>query len=613
MQSFRNHLSSLLACSCLATVVLCAGCEIPEDPMLDLQAMSVPDTRVSDMARTINFVFSERQFDSNEFGDRVSLGLNRWSSFPGDDFSDINWEMDETVEPLFDANSDLPILLRNSDLSFINTDANFLQEAVWIRQISDRVVKKTSLRHLEYFRLAAGDFKPEVSDKTPVLTMMQKLNPELEAEQVSQLANALKMFDWVTRNIQLDSGLDGVEIEQDVQDVRLNDKESTSAAGIPGPGNMRYVWQTLIFARGDYVERSKLFLALCNHQGIEAAMLSIPGEDSEKLWCVGVLIGDDYFLFDSKLGMPIPGEKPGSIATLSQARSNKEILESLDLDVSESLADETDYWVKSDELKNIDALIYFAPEAVSKRMAVLEGRLVGEQRLPLVNRPADRVKKHPTVEGVTLKPWSIALDTHQFRQAVRAALPDAVTDDGLREKLMWYYRNEDYIDNFPVYRTGRARFFAGKFERESDDMSRDSVQSFRYLMYSDRTIQRLGSDSQLQTLHGVRKSDMSLGEFQRTLLSVQSRMRLVRRDAGLFLSQAHFDNGSVSTSGNWLVKLLDNEESARWKSGINYLYARSLESQHDYDNAIEALKRESEQTHGNLIRARKLKEMIEAL
>ena len=88
-------------------------------------------------------------------------------------------------------------------------------------------------------------------------------------------------------------------------------------------------------------------------------------------------------------------------------------------------------------------------------------------------------------------------------------------------------------------------------------------------------------------------------------------MRLVRRDAGLFMCQSHFDNGSMSTTCNWVPKLLREQDVDRWETGLKYLGGRAYEAQYQYDEAIEFLKADGPQQHGNLIRVWLLKEQIE--
>ena len=130
-------------------------------------------------------------------------------------------------------------------------------------------------------------------------------------------------------------------------------------------------------------------------------------------------------------------------------------------------------------------------------------------------------------------------------------------------------------------------------------------------MYEDETIAGLETDRDLQTMIGIRQANQTPAEFEQQIRSRQVQMRLVRRDAGLFMCQSHFDNGSVSTTANWVPKLLEEQDVDRWEPGLRYLNARALEARHQYDEAIEQLKAEGPQQHGNLIRARLLKEQIE--
>lgn len=95
---------------------------------------------------------------------------------------------------------------------------------------------------------------------------------------------------------------------------------------------------------------------------------------------------------------------------------------------------------------------------------------------------------------------------------------------------------------------------------------------------------------------------------------IQSQMELVRRDTGFYLSQCLFDNGSVKAAGNWLEILLAEEDAERWKVGVSYLLGRSFEGRKEYDEAIKTYgDQKSSQAHGNLIRARILKNLISKL
>lgn len=247
-------------------------------------------------------------------------------------------------------------------------------------------------------------------------------------------------------------------------------------------------------------------------------------------------------------------------------------------------------------------------------MMVLERSLIGDERLTLAFSADDIAGRLPAVEGVEIKAWDIAFQTHQFRQAVRAAL-EQTSNNVLADKLRWHYIDEAYIDNFVVYRTARARFFMGKFVTDREASMRNAVESFQRLMYSDAEIDNLGSDTKLQQRLGILKdADQSAQSFIQEVESVAYQMGLIRRDAGFFLSQCLFDNGSVNASANWLEVLRSEEDAERWSDGITFLLGRAFEGNKEYDQATTVLSDpKAVQAHGNLIRVRMLKKLISTL
>ncbi len=598
--------------------VMAAGCTRPNDPMLDMLEADLKKTKVDDLSRTMDFVFAEIRFEQREFKEKLESGLNRWVSYSDkklDRFnqgsSGVAWSEDALSKPLFEENKTLAMLARNAEYSFLSTDAYYLQESAWISQIVDRVVASSHLNAFELYRLAADNYKPDEDVEEPVVEVVKKLHPQLSEDASLELTNSLKVFDWIMRNVQLLP--ETIVSDDELAEVALNDNQGSRAArGVGGLGYQRYPWQSLLYGRADYVERAKLFMVALRHLGIDSVMFQ-PRGDGAKPWAVGVAIGDNYYLFDTKMALPIPGKKVGTIATLAELRSDDELLTKLDLTTDESLEDDTAYWVKPEDIKQLDALVYVTPESISKRMLALEKSLIGEERLTLVFTGDQTINSAPQADGVEFKAWDIAFQTHYFRQAVREALEQ--TSDFLREKLGWHYSDEAYIDNFIVYRTTRARFFNGKFQSDPDSTSRNAIESCQRLMYDDEDVESLGSDKRLQAILGIRKeADQSAQSFLQEVRSVQNQMRLVRRDAGFFLSQCLFDNSSVNAAKNWLNVLRAEEDAERWNDGVTYLLGRSLESCKEYDESIKVLSDpKSTQALGNIVRTRLLKELISNL
>jgi hypothetical protein len=613
-RSNRNQsgLQGILAFGFVVTMLFGSlGCQPAEDPMLALMDVDLMKTRIDDLSKTVNLVSSQRRFDQREFEDKVSSGLNRWTSYSQEQLDDFEWSIDSFAQPLVDQYSSLAVAEQISEMSFANTDAWYLQQSYWMGEVARRAIESTDVVPFELYRMASG-VEPSEDSESPVQEIVGALHEGLDANQLKTLTESLQVFDWVVRNIQLLPSSDDGEADA----LPLNDSDAgPAAAGLPGLGYQRYPWQTLLYGRGDYVERANLVVLMLRQLDIDSTVLAVPATDVDALptpWVVAVKAGSELYLFDTRLGLPVPGKKPGQIATLEDVRSDSSLLKSLDLTVKESLDDDTDYWVRPSDITDLVALMYLSPESISRRMAVLESKLIGDDRLLLVAKPS-RLAERFKAKGVTPEPWNVGFQTAQYRQAVRDAIARSSFDDELADRINWYYSDEAYIDQFTRYRTSRARFFAGNFDLQ--ERKYNAIESFQHLMYRDELIDELGSNRKLQRQLGIlKKSGQSASEYQSQLSGVQSQMRLVRRDAGFFLAQSHFDNGSISTAANWLERLLPKEDAKRWKEGIEYLLGRALEGRRDYLNAIDVYREsESAQTHGNLIRARMLKQQTDKL
>ena len=634
MSFFKAAVKPAAIASLVCSLTLSLGCT-RDETFVDYVPTDIAKSKVDDLARSIDFVKSEVRFEQAEFISGVTNGLNRWASYSKDKLIDSSWAADATVQPLVEQYAELPVSQRLGELNFLNTDSYYLQQSYWISLVSDRMAASQRYQPFELYRLAADDMDVSKSDK-PVDEIFKQLNGIDNADDAQHLAESAKVFDWICRNINLES--DAPIDESEIEDLALDPDKEGAAAGVPGLGYQRYPWQTMLYGRGDYVERAKLMMLMLRHLQIDSVMLA--AGETAKPWAVAVNIGGDYFLFDTKLGLPIPGEKLGSIATLAMVQKNPKLLTSLDLTTDESLADNTKYWIRPDDLNSLTALLYASPDAASKRMKALQGDLDVELRKltslasnksdtsenesslqsnnnrMLISCGLDQTKERLTkVDGVTFEPWDIAFKTHQYRGVIRTAIERGSSED--EAKLGWFYRTEAYVNGFRPYRTARGRFFKAKFQVVEDKRSLNALQGWKNQMFSDDDIGNLSTDADMQRIHGIRQENQNSQAFANTLASVQSQMRLIRIDAKLFMAQSLFDNANEGGIRGWLEDLKANssddpvDDNGRWNDAVNYLLSRSFESQKLYDEAIEIYQQEGlNQSHGNILRSRLLKQLI---
>jgi len=591
-----------------------AGCQPEVDPMLDLADSEVGTQQLNDLDRTMLLASSDASYDYRQYEEKISGGLNRWirktieDGGAGADDSK-QWSPDPLVQPLNMEYASIPATIYFDKREFVSTDPYFIRERRWMNLIAARVCD-SGILPIELTRLQAMIGTGEGTTVSAV-DVYRKFYPEMPEDALTKLAESALLFDWVTRNIQLEEPL---KIDDsNVEEYSLVDGDGLeyAARGVPGLGYRRFLWQVLIYGRADYVERAKLFAGLCRQRGIDSAMMTI----GDRPWAVAVLIDGRAWMFDTRLGLPIPGNQLGQIATLADIKNSPELLKQLDLSVEETNRDDSRYWVTAEDLGNLKGQVFASPESVSRRMKFLQNRLLGEQQLILTEEPSATAgllaASFPDLP-VSVSP--VAWQTHIFRKLVGEARKRAIFDEVTSAKLDWYFSEESYIDEFVDYRSARNLFFIGRFETQRNSRKLSAAEGFYTLMYPDDMIVNVGLDIQRLNRLGIfQQTGQSPLQFQQRLQGVQMNMRLVRRDAGIFLAQSLFDNGNVSSAANWLYRIKENDEAERWIPAMKYLEARSLESSGDYDSAIRIYREiDGAQFLGCVLRARLLSQAIAA-
>ncbi len=626
----RSRLSIIAGIALAWSAGLTTGCgNNSVSEIEDLQSASLV-SRGQELGQTVKYIESYERFELNEFRDKVNSGLNRWMTtrVAGDD----SWQLPQLTGTLPDAIRSEPVYINLSNDRFAGNDANFVQQSFWIEEVANRVSDGYPIFNHEYFlQLALGQAsaaeKQQWQESTNLLAdIVSKLNPQLNsrperedtASEVEQLARAMELFDWTIRNIQLVDAHPWPTAETigELALVRDVDPEIwPPAAGALGPGYVRYPWQTLTYGKGDYLDRAHIFALLCESAGIPATILAIAGDGASgqpaREWVVSTLIGDQLYLFDTLLGLPLLGEQPGSIATLAEVVANPELLQSLDLTPEESV-EKQDYRVTADDLENLTALVVSEPEAISKRMLLVQRALTGDSRLRLVSQPdelAGALSDSPHIQDVSM--WHVPFSTQIFREQVGQALNKAQFDQDLSQKLTWLANDEFYIDNFVMFRTARNMYLRGIFETDRNSNIRSALSYYFMFMYSDDEITEVENDPLLQMSLGIRRvAGQDFRSWQQQIQYLKSNMARIRTDAGFFLALAHYENANPQPALNWLDRLPELDDDSRWEPWRSYQQGRAFEAAGKYPEAEAAYSNDqSAQKAGSRIRARWMKQL----
>ena len=466
-----------------------------------------------------------------------------------------------------------------------------------------------------------------------------------------ELHVARSLFDWTVRNIQTD---------------------------YDSPGRVPQVpWETLFLGHGTSWERAWTYILLLRQRGIDAALLALPGEDpssgpgaaktpkandpsrpsppaplpkgegkSLKPWCVGVLIGDRQkrlYLFDPKLGLPIPGpagiaaDQSGRLdvqpATLDQVVANPGLLDRLALD--------TPYWARKADLKRAVALVEASPLYLSPRAKRIESRLTGEQRLVLNAEPSRQTARFKAAGVGDVRLWELPYTTLQRRLTLE---PQAVF------ARLWVYVPFMSTPAAPLYK-GRIMQLKGRFfdEKEAiayyqkarprdevvlDEIGKNAKACFEQQL--DQAKKYRGGDLPPDAVRSLQEWSVVFAALEadsvfRGKLAASYWLGLIQYEQGDFAPALDYFRvrtlkfeAALDSFRNHTLEFkaamgylrarapdLDSVLRFSWASGASYNIARTLEASGQRQAAIDAYESNIflRNDRGNLLRARWLKDL----
>jgi hypothetical protein len=565
-----------------ALLLLAIGCGKPPRSRPS-QTVTAAHSTNQELTQALDLLRQLDQIDQTQASADLVYLLNRWSqTLPPDN----SWKPDELAGRLPKQLRELYSLDSLERNTFDMHDTRLLLEAYWSRDISEWVRKQAS---------------PE-----PFTDWLKTRQPTLPKEQAEQLRVAERLFDWTIRNVQLDPLLPyaseavGATLNADGKAETSAPQAPPYARGVAGPGYQRQAWQTLLMGHGDAWERARVFGLLARQQSIETVVLAIfdvTVSPRPQAWTVAVLLGEELFLFDPALGLPLPTGDGQGIATLTDLRAHPEWLESLDIDT------ETRYSVRNKDLQNVVALIDATPASLALRMHRLEKQMAGEHRMILASFPsqvADRVRKCQGVNSVNLwtAPWEAEIYTAALGQLANSNPPPEV---------LARLAEESMFGNLGPLVQGRHRHFHGAFANEEEEKGAKGY--YLQSRFPDELIEKLGSDERAQRAIGlVRDRFESDNAWANKLRFAQMYSKSSKTHASYWLGLVHYESGQYDVAVDWLKgRTLEAAGDSPWKNGARYNLARTYEQLGKKAEAS-ALYREdnSPQRHGNLLRARKL-------
>jgi hypothetical protein len=241
----------------------------------------------------------------------------------------------------------------------------------------------------------------------------------LEIDELPPLEKARAAFNWTIRQVGLEDRFD---------------------APLPPQFALRR-------SRGTPLDRMFVFLSLLPQLGLDGCIVTRPQPGAEKIrqrpWAVGVLIGDEIYLFDARLGMPIPGPGARGIVSLAALRANPDLLVPLKIDNSHQ------YDVTTSDLQQSEVQVAVPLSAMAPRMSYLEALLPQGLKASVARDPEkllDRFRKATANQGIKVRAWK-ANEARSPTSLLRLFLPpsEGGVDNGQqfaryeRELVPWLF------------------------------------------------------------------------------------------------------------------------------------------------------------------------------
>lgn len=466
--------------------------------------------------------------------------LNRWlaTQKPSKD-----WRPDALLESLPAELRELPALKTLGDVKYSEREEAALREVVWLREISKRVCGEAS----------------------------------------DDVERARRLFDWTVRNLQLDAA---------PADAQQPGEESAEDEPLAAP----YLpWHLLAVGHGQAIDRAWLFMLLARQQALDVVLLEPAG--TKRLALLGLLSGDQLYLFDAELGLPLPGASDGQVATLAQVAADDGLLRKLDLDA------ERVYPLRASDLAQVTPLIEASPIYLQRRSALVEARLTGEEKLQLTLDASALAKRLAACQHVgQARLWPLPYE--RLEAIAKRSSPGVKQLANEFQVLMTAYEQivkKKKLELTMALWRGRVQHLLGRFTGDA------GVNHFYQLARMpdaeiDRRIAQAGAPANGEPPKAAR---------QRRLLAESrgNQYRAAKRYASYWLGLVAYERENDPTAIDYFEKrTLEATPGGPWTAGARYNLGRSYERLGRRAQAIAAYESDdSAQQYGSQLRAKRLK------
>jgi hypothetical protein len=492
------------------------------------------------LQQALNFLNRLDEFDQATAQAEILKNLQEWIS---QQQLDPAWTPDPLSQRL--PKTYLPMVTRDrlGQTQLEPYDAIALQEATWMRDVARSIDQQ-------------NEPSPQVA------ALLTQIGDDVAAEYARDLSRAVRLFDWTVRNLQLDEDVLAGERGRLNSDVLL------------------FAWESLLFGRGTLNEKSRVFLLLCRQAGLPVVVLAIEpateSGDEPTTWLPAVLLGDQLYLFDMRLGVPVPGPDGRGVATLAQVLDSPELLDPL------SLPDEA-YPIARDDLARVVALIDATPPELSHRMQRLERALVGQQKLVLTISPTRIKTALADCEGIErVGLWTMPYDSFILRGRLQEN----------QLGLVSLAHEHSLFDRRTPLAPARILHLRGQYDNHEDDVGARAL--YLDCRASEQQIRSV-AELPLRTSEGEQQAPPTAEQqaaHQRQLASIQAMMHRTKENASYWLGLMAYDRGEYGVSIDWLeVRLLQISPETVWKAGAIYNLGRAYEARGRADGQIADLKR----------------------